>query len=907
MGTSVLHIKTEVECHVYLFDEEKGIAKPGTYFNLEVRKGEQDLLFVSTEDEVVVCFKSYNVEDSDCDYRMTLEQSQFINVDIEATKEEVSLGVKDEFGVVYSNDGLQLLKCPNGYNIKEYHIQDGCKVIRGMAFGHFEELTAITLPDSLTHIGAESFSGCKHLISINLPAGLTHIGFWAFGYCEKLTAITLPANLTHIGDHAFCECENLTAITLPANLTHIGDYTFCECENLTSITLPTSLTYIGDNAFEDCHNLTSITLPIGLTHIREAAFSGCINLTTINLPAGLTHIEDCAFSCCYNLFAITLPASLTHIGDYAFCECEILTTITLPDALTHIGTEAFRGCKHLTNITLPANLTYIGNGAFYDCRRIITIKIPNGITHIGSATFSECISLTSIILPTSLTHIGDGAFSGCEKLTAITLPASLTHIGNRAFDLCKKLTSITLPASLAQIGDGAFSRTGIRNVVSHLSNITFSDGYLIDQQDHLLLAYLSDKDKVSLPTGLTHIGNDAFSGCKTLTTIILPTGLTHIGDGAFALCENLTSITLPSSLTHIGDSAFSGCEKLIAITLPSSLTHIGNSAFWGCKKFTAIILPDSLTYIENYAFSHCENLTTITLPDSLAHIGHHAFWKCKNLTTITLPASLKHIEYSAFSECYCLSHIFIPAGMRKHFKELLPKELHDLIKEKKQVDGTTRIIRSRGVPDLINPDLIKGIKLIDNTMPSYYLFFDTETTGVPRDYNAPASNTRNWPRLVQLGWIVTDEEGNVLSQGNEIVKPEGFVIPADAARVHGITTEKAQREGKPLREVIEAFLKDAEQAECIVGHNISFDQKVVGAELHRLGIPDTISTAKSLCTMQAGTDYCKIPGYYGYKWPKLQELHYKLFGCDFEDAHDAMADITATKKCFFEMRKRGLI
>ena len=190
---------------------------------------------------------------------------------------------------------------------------------------------------------------------------------------------------------------------------------------------------------------------------------------------------------------------------------------------------------------------------------------------------------------------------------------------------------------------------------------------------------------------------------------------------------------------------------------------------------------------------------------------------------------------------------------------------------------------------------------------SNYFFFDTETTGVPRDYKAPASNTRNWPRLVQLGWIVTDEDGNVLSQGNEIVKPEGFVIPADAARVHGITTERAQREGKPLREVIEAFLKDAERTKCIVGHNISFDQKVVGAELYRLGIPDTISTAKSLCTMQAGTDYCKIPGYYGYKWPNLQELYHKLFGCDFEDAHVAMADITATKKCFFEMRKRGLI
>ena len=194
-----------------------------------------------------------------------------------------------------------------------------------------------------------------------------------------------------------------------------------------------------------------------------------------------------------------------------------------------------------------------------------------------------------------------------------------------------------------------------------------------------------------------------------------------------------------------------------------------------------------------------------------------------------------------------------------------------------------------------------------NNISLNYLFFDTETTGVPKDYNAPASNTNNWPRLVQLGWILTDESGNEISSGNEIVKPEGFVIPSDASRVHGITTEIALRDGKPLRRVIQAFLKDSEGASCFVGHNVSFDQKVVGAELYRLGIADTISTAKSLDTMKAATDYCKIPGSYGYKWPKLIELHRKLFGCDFEDAHDAMADITATKKCFFEMKRRKLI
>lgn len=595
MGTSVLHIKTEVECRVYLFDEEKGIAKSGTYFNLEVRKGEQDLIFVSTEDEDVICFKSYNVEEDDCDYRMTLGQSQFINVNAEVTEEELSSGVKDEFGVVYSHDGLQLLECQN-YDLGKYHIRDGCKVIRNGAFCYY-----------------------------------VNVGWGTFLEFEKLIAISLPDSITHIG---------------------------------------------------------------------KRAFYWCVNLTTINFPA-----------------------SLISIGSSAFCRCN---------------------------------------------------------------------KITAISLPTRLKHIGESAFLSCDNLRTITLPASLTDIGSSAFRWCKKLTAINLPASLTYIGSEAFSGTGIRVVINHSPNFTFIDGCLIYQPEHRLIAFFSEKDKVSLPIDLISIG-------------------------------------------------------------------------WS-------------------AFEKCNNLTDITLPPDLKYIGYDAFHWCKNLNTITLPNSLTQIGYNAFDGCKSLSQVNIPVGMRKHFEGLLPKELHGKLTE----------INTNG-------------RVGDSILLPHYIFFDTETTGVPRDYKAPASNTRNWPRLVQLGWIVTDDEGNVLSQGNEIVKPEGFVIPADAARVHGITTERAQREGKPLREVIEAFLKDAKDVKCIVGHNISFDQKVVGAELYRLGIPDTISTAKSLCTMQAGTDFCKIPGYYGYKWPKLQELHYKLFGCDFEDAHDAMADITATKKCFFEMRKRGVI
>jgi DNA polymerase III epsilon subunit-like protein len=188
-----------------------------------------------------------------------------------------------------------------------------------------------------------------------------------------------------------------------------------------------------------------------------------------------------------------------------------------------------------------------------------------------------------------------------------------------------------------------------------------------------------------------------------------------------------------------------------------------------------------------------------------------------------------------------------------------------------------------------------------------YLFFDTETTGVPRNYKAPSSDTRNWPRLVQLAWIFADEEGNRIHEGNLIVKPEGFVIPTDATKIHGITTQKALAEGILLKDAIRMFKADLDLANFVVGHNVDFDKKIVGAEMVRLGMSDELGRKKSYCTMLSTTNFCKIPGPYGYKYPKLQELYKKLFGKEFDNAHDAMSDIEATEKCFWELRKRKLI
>ena len=188
-----------------------------------------------------------------------------------------------------------------------------------------------------------------------------------------------------------------------------------------------------------------------------------------------------------------------------------------------------------------------------------------------------------------------------------------------------------------------------------------------------------------------------------------------------------------------------------------------------------------------------------------------------------------------------------------------------------------------------------------------YLFFDTETTGLPRNWKAPITDLNNWPRLVQIAWVLSDNSGKRIETKDFIIKPEGFTIPYEAAKVHRITTERAYKEGIDLAKVLNEFNDLISESDYIVAHNIDFDKMILGAELLRNNIKTTFFQKPKLCTMKSSTNYCKIPGNYGYKWPKLSELHIDLFGKDFEEAHDASADINATEKCFWEMRKKGLI
>ena len=165
---------------------------------------------------------------------------------------------------------------------------------------------------------------------------------------------------------------------------------------------------------------------------------------------------------------------------------------------------------------------------------------------------------------------------------------------------------------------------------------------------------------VSLPEGLTSIGDGAFWECSSLTSIILPNSVKSIGERAFKNCSSLTSIILPNSLTSIEYDAFADCSSLTSITIPNSVTSIGHGAFAGCSSLTSIILPNSLTSIEYDAFADCSSLTSITIPNSVTSIGNYAFYNCSSLTSITIPNSVTSIGESAFNSCSALTSITIP-------------------------------------------------------------------------------------------------------------------------------------------------------------------------------------------------------------------------------------------------------
>ena len=185
------------------------------------------------------------------------------------------------------------------------------KIIDDRAFSYSNRnITSVTIPDSVAHIGDNAFYNCKNLVSIIIPESVTHIGNSAFDSCNSLSSIEIPDSVAYLGDNAFHNCKFLEYVKLPNGIENIYDYTFRSCSSLKSIEIPESVKYIGSYAFADCTSLKSIKISDGVEKIDDTAFRGCCSLETIEIPENVKSVGVCAFVKCDSLKVIMIPDGL---------------------------------------------------------------------------------------------------------------------------------------------------------------------------------------------------------------------------------------------------------------------------------------------------------------------------------------------------------------------------------------------------------------------------------------------------------------------------------------------------------------------------------------------------------------------------------------------------------------------
>ncbi len=331
---------------------------------------------------------------------------------------------------------------------------------------------------------------------------------------------------------------------------------------------------------------------------------------------------------------------------------------TTGDLYDDIAVSSYSG-----NIKIPSSISYMGK------------TFP--VTSIREKAFREASGLISVSIPNSVTNIGDGAFRG-SGLTTLTIPSSVTSIGNDIVIGCENLTSIVIDANNTTYDSrnncNAIIESKTNQLIAGCKTTTIANS--VTSIGEYAFAGITSITSLSIPASVNSIGKGAFSGCIGLTSVSFPSSVTSIGSEAFTGCTNLATIEIPSSVTSIGFDAFGGTAWLDNFTSPGIIyagnvlykfngqmlsntnldieagtVGIAGGAFYNCKGLKTLTIPSSVKCIEEGAFDACRNLTTVTIQDGLEKIGKTAFFNCNSLTSVNIPSSVKSIGGGAFIYC----------------------------------------------------------------------------------------------------------------------------------------------------------------------------------------------------------------------------------------------------------------
>ena len=549
--------------------------------------------------------------------------------------------------------------------------------------------------EDCTHSGHQAYYECK-------TCGKT---FWDVSAKEPMKPedALIPQTENHLFDDNKCRvCETDFGGSKKLSWEYkVGSYVLkgignCSDEN---IVIPATFNgnpviEIAEDAFKDNTNIKSVTILSKVMKIGDNTFSGCTNLTSVILPENIKEIGNFAF---YQsgLTSIVLPDSLETIGNYAFSGCDSLKEITLGKGLTSEEFRAFESCFSLEKVHVESleawfkissytNPMINGDSALYIDGEPLSgdIVIPEGTTEIPEYTFKNS-SITSIVLPSSIKKVGADAFKNCTKLAKMELPFVYyeinfytkyeikltgknnifgdvptqlkeviiyggTTIPDEAFKNFTGLEKITLPSDLESIGDNAFY--GCTN----LANLNLTDVNITSIGESAFAG--SNLNSIILPNTLKTLKANAFENCTRLTDVTIPAGVTGIASGVFMGCSNLKTVYFNATNCQTAGgplhSIFEGCENLTDVVLGKNLLYLPDYLFSGCSFFTNIDLSETkITAIGVSAFENCTELSEIKLPESLKAINSRAFYGCEKLTEFILPSALENIGTYAFSYC----------------------------------------------------------------------------------------------------------------------------------------------------------------------------------------------------------------------------------------------------------------
>jgi hypothetical protein len=586
---------------------------------------------------------------------------------------------------------------------------DGYKVTKvgDRAFSG-ETFATVTIPDTVTVIGVEAFSGCRLswvedseycLYGFYLPDSVIEIGERAFKDVNfNINPFKIPASIQTIGRGAFE--DSFTVIEFADGLEKVPDYALYKASRLSASLLPETVTEIGKYAFYKCTSLTQVEWNENITTIGKSAFYGC------------TSMSEAARKSDYNSHArIDMPDALKNIGDFAFGgwgpEDEYTsTTIEMPLDLEDFSPSIFYGTKietlhlprvidclakyvtyeqHYKSYFGPLSNLYINNIVFnsdhipdYCCKgmkMLYSITIPDDINSIGCEAFAECERLSIIF------GCDDKNLQDYDKQYRSKRFEGLVGVGDRAFYDCNfELDNIYLRHDFEYIGDDAFGQARIENVYFPLitlddknwgryqigcrafdgaRKITFAEGTTFIPDN----ACYGDSflKEVVIPDTVEEIGNYAFreAGYSGAVELAVPDNITTIGEGAFWDCV-FTIVNIPQKVTAIPDYAYSGCTFKNGAGIPSGITSIGKYAFSECT-IDSVVIPGMVTEIAEGVLKGA-NFDSLSLHDNIYSIGAYAFAD-SNITQIVLPSRVYSIGEGAFSNCSNLTKVEIPKSV----------------------------------------------------------------------------------------------------------------------------------------------------------------------------------------------------------------------------------------------------